>query len=159
MTATIQHERRRPWPRRLTPATIAAVLIVSSGLFASVKFRMRDPLLAVQGAIDSQILVELAVWGAAGIWVLAEASRSGVRWMLARPRHFGSGLGVFALFVFSAAVATLYSTSPLLAIVRATQWIVLIGLGGVAFIHLRDRNDVASGHSTTGKGFPSDIYL
>lgn len=144
MTTTVRTARRRPWTSRLTPAAVAASLIALSGLFASVKFRIRDPLLSVQGAIDSQILIELAVWGVAGAWVLAEAVSSDVRWTLARPRHFGTGLGVLALFVFSAAVATLYSTSPLLALVRATQWIILIGLGAVSYIHLKQRRDLMS---------------
>jgi O-antigen ligase len=102
----------------------AAALSVSIALLlvAGTKFRARDALASVDGIVDQQILLELALFGAvaaaaAGAWI-----GSGARARM-RPIEFA-----IAAYCAIALISTLWSVAPALTLVRSAQVAVVAAL-------------------------------
>lgn len=110
---------------RHKPATAAgfgAFLV----LLAATKFRVRDPMASVSGAVDAQVVMELALYGWIGALTLALTGHLRNRTSLSRAEI---ALGVY---VTLATVSALWSPVMLLTLVRAAQLGVLLVFAFVA---------------------------
>ena len=130
--------------RRLTaPAhttSLASALLLAL-LSTELKFRERDAVAAVGGAIDLQILVEVVVWGVVGLWVVFQLHRRGFN-PLRRSRRptFDPTLRLLSAIVGAICVTTLWAPTAV-AKVRAAQWIVLLGWAVLAVQVMSDEDD------------------
>ena len=101
-----------------------ALAIVLCATASELKFRSRSGTAAVEGAIDAQIIVELAVWGLVGLALLVHLLRRGRSFTSLLPVNVGPALraasALAALIVFGSLVAF----QPL-SIVRAGQFVFL----------------------------------
>ncbi|HET9011446.1 MAG TPA: O-antigen ligase family protein [Gemmatimonadaceae bacterium] len=126
----------RRYPAGALAAAVFAVLI------AATKFRMRDPMASLEGELDSQVVLELALFAIAGCFVAGallggdrnrpqrwrELRPSGVEWML-------------VAYVLLALGSVLWSSAPMLTAVRATELAVVLLLG-VALRRVRGPDNV-----------------
>jgi O-antigen ligase len=102
---------------------VASVLLIVSAAF---KFRVRSADLALQGNVDSQVLVELALFAAAGVWILlrrliSESSGTRPRRRLADR----SPLRVMRIFALVALVTSAWSPTSI-ASIRAVQYVIAV---------------------------------
>jgi exopolysaccharide production protein ExoQ len=110
----------------------AALGLLILSLSSILKFRTRDPLLTLGGAVDDQVLSELAVWGIAFLWLAFRVLKDGSRTILNRPRDLARPVALLGLYTLLIVASSLYSPTGTTAIVRAGQWFVLFGV--VAYI-------------------------
>ena len=104
---------------------VASVLLIVSSTF---KFRTRGANLALQGSVDSQILVELALFAAAGVWIFLR--RLIGEWCVTRPRRRLAGrspLRVMRIFALIALVTSAWSPTSISSI-RAVQYVIAVEL-------------------------------
>lgn len=95
-------------------------------LIAGTKFRLRDPTASLGTELDTQILLELALYGLVGVGLLTIWLTRG-NWGGVTARE-----SVVFLYVVVALLSTLWSLTPLLTLVRAVQLLVLAGLAVLA---------------------------
>ena len=111
-------------PRAALTAAVFAVLV------AGTKFRMRDPTASLDGDLDSQVMLELALFAAAGCAVLGAVrtlSRGGrLDWNALKPVGVEWALVAYALF---AGTSALWSPTPTLTLVRTGQLFVVLAVG------------------------------
>lgn len=119
----------RPRPSqllRLTPLSASAVLAILA-LVPEAKFRLREASATFGGSADLQILMEIAIYGAVGIWAGLIALRG-----LADGRYRFRQLGPTLKALMAVNVFILASGATSLSIrsgVRAVQFTVLVVLG------------------------------
>lgn len=106
------------WRDRRAQATAAVWWMVLALIVATeYKLRKRGNDQTVSGSVDAFILLELAVYGAIGLYVLVKL----------RPNLRPVPIVVWTVgWCLTAAVSTLYAPSPLLAIVRAAQLVIVV---------------------------------
>jgi O-antigen ligase len=103
--------------------SIVAVLLIVSSTF---KFRHRSADLALQGNADSEVLLELAVFGATGAWLCIRRLLN--EWVAATPRRTlpaRSALRIMRLFAFAALITSAWSPTSI-APVRAVQYVIAV---------------------------------
>lgn len=95
-------------------------------LLAGTKFRVRDATASLDGALDAQVAMELAVFAMVGIGAVAA-------WLAAADRRpVTSGEKAIAAYVGIALLSVAWSESPMLTLVRAGQLAVLALMAVVA---------------------------
>lgn len=84
------------------------------------KFRVRDPAAALSGGIDSSILIELALYGVAGIYVVTRHVR------MRLPSRPPAALFLMYCFVGLVLLSVTYSEYPQYSLVRALQMLIIV---------------------------------
>jgi O-antigen ligase len=108
----------------------ASLLWIVMMLGVSVSFRRRDPgLLMTSEALDSQVLAELAISIACGLYV---SFRAAPRLKRVVSTLASSPLKWILVYAFAALLSTAYSSSPALTLVTSMQLLVALGLLGTA---------------------------
>lgn len=103
-------------------------LVVLLLLASKLDVRVRDPSLAVQGVVDTQILVELAIWAIVGAWAAGRLLRSH-RWLMEGfPGQLGPALKWYVPIGLMSLVSALLLRGSALTVVRAAQLLVLLAL-------------------------------
>jgi O-antigen ligase len=114
---------RSPRSRQVKPSHRAGAFILLITASEVTLRQARDAQLALQGSIDLQILIQLAVWGAVGAW-LAFLSLSGGAGRVTSLTEPGPAVRVLMFVSVVVFTASLYAPS-VLATVRAVQFIIL----------------------------------
>jgi hypothetical protein len=110
------------YPRAVIAASFPIILL------AGTKFRMRDPNASLAGALDAQVLLELALYALVGAGVCAA-------WLSAADRRRMTWVeGILAGYAGIALASTMWSVAPALTLVRAAQLAVI---GGLAIVSVR----------------------
>lgn len=117
--------RSAPW----LYAVFLVILVVGSDL----QFRSRDAFAALAGQADWQVLLELALWGLVGAWVLWRLLSDASGFLRGFPAGVGPALRCYSLVVGLTVVSAL-RTGQALSIVRTAQLVILLGL--VLLMHL-----------------------
>jgi len=91
------------------------------------KLRSRDPLDSFRGEYDLSVIVNIAVWLFAGIWILAHILPMFLKKPVFKNLHSLHALAFF--FTFSLALSTLVSPVPLMTGFRAFQVLCMILFG------------------------------
>lgn len=104
---------------RIAVASAIPILLV-----AATDFRSRDPSAAIAGQVDAQIWLELGLYAAAGCVAL--------RWYFLHPIRLSANRGILGLALFGgmAVLSATWSPIPMLTLVRALQWWVIIAVAG-----------------------------
>lgn len=97
-------------PRLAVVASFAGVLV------ANTKFRTREAEASLSGIVDAQILLEIALYGAIGLGLLAIYAAGHLN-----RRRITAAEGVVAAYVGIAALSTVWSLAPMLTLVRSAQ--------------------------------------
>lgn len=118
MSALTPAVRRHLEPRRLAGALL--LLAVATEF----KFRERDATLAISGAIDAQIMFELAVWAAVAAWVGLHVIRGPRPERLFVPRSVGPAQRIVLAICLLGILSSLPTGSPL-AVVRSLQYTIM----------------------------------
>jgi O-Antigen ligase len=106
-----------------------ALALVTLSTASDMKFRLRDPTAALQGAIDAQVAFELGVWLVMALWGLAIMTAGGRRIADADLRSdIGPALRVFVVVALVSVMSCVYAPTPTLAAVRGGQLVVLASL-------------------------------
>jgi O-antigen ligase len=115
--------------RLLFRTGVAFVLLIAA---SEVKFRLRSPQAALHSSVDTQVAIELLLWGAVGLWVLRRRAPGFLRSSggPGRPRtrmspRSGSALQALRGVTVLAVVSSLYGGLNV-AVVRAFQIGVLV---------------------------------
>lgn len=95
-------------------------------LIAGTKFRMRDPAASLDGVMDAQILLEIALFAVIGVGALGVWIAEGARLRMRMVETLIVGYAALAL------LSTLWSIAPALTLVRATQLLIVSGFAIVA---------------------------
>lgn len=104
-----------------------AVLVVLL-LASKIDVRVRDPQLALQGVVDTQIMLELGIWAAVGAWALLRLCRPR-RWLMhAFPSQLGPALQWYGLIAVMSTLSALLLRGAPLPVVRALQLMVIVTL-------------------------------
>lgn len=112
----------------IRPGHVYGGVIVLLLLASKLDVRVRDPSLAVQGVVDTQILVELAIWTIAGAWITARLVRGRAWLMDGFPGQLGPGLKWYVPIGLMSLVSALLLRGSALTVVRALQLLVLLAL-------------------------------
>lgn len=97
-------------PRLAVAASFAGVLV------ANTKFRIREADASLSGLVDAQIMLEIGLYGAIGLGLLAIFAAG----RLDRRRITGAE-GIVAAYAAIAMLSTVWSLAPMLTLVRSTQ--------------------------------------
>jgi O-antigen ligase len=89
------------------------------------KFRLRDPLASLEGAIDPVVVLHLVVWACGGLWVLARLYPAAVRRGILPPVNRAQALG--ALFILELSLSLWQSPGILLTAFTLGQFAVMLG--------------------------------
>lgn len=109
---------------RLAPAQLAGIFFVVLALATELRFRRRDPTLALEGEADSAILAELAIWALVGGWITWQLIRSGwLDWGLIK--RSGTTLK-FLTAVAVMIVVSSYFAPGSISLVRGVQYATLV---------------------------------
>lgn len=115
-------------PAWLTPGHQHGVALVVLLLASKVDVRVRDPRLALEGVVDTQILLELSVWAAVGAWVLFRLCQP-LSWLMhAFPSRLGPALQWYGLIAVMSVMSALLLRGAPLPVVRALQLMVIVAL-------------------------------
>lgn len=125
-----------------SPAARYGALLVVLVVASELQFRHRDPSLALEGDADAQILAQLAVWGAAGLWVAWRGLRDARPFIRSLPHGLGPAMKAMAVIALMNLAWGAYAGSPL-SIARAVQFAIMVAV--VAMIH----GDVVAGRLST----------
>jgi exopolysaccharide production protein ExoQ len=111
-----RQQRRKTWLDDWWFAACGIALILGSDY----KTRVRPPGQAISGGIDSSVLIELALYGLVGIYVLLRHFRLPLRIQLTPHLYF------MCCFVGLVMISALYSPYPQYAIVRSCQLLIVL---------------------------------
>src|SRR4030095_11550046 len=89
------------------------------------KFRLRDPLASLEGAIDLVVVLHLVVWSCGALWVLARLYPGVVRRGIVPPVNPAQALG--ALFILALTLSAWQSPGILLTVFTLGQLAVMLG--------------------------------
>lgn len=128
----------RRWSAAQAPGQWYGAVLVALVLVSKVDIRGRDPKLALQGSVDTQIAVELGCWAIAGCWVALRLLQRRQWLFSAFPSRLGPALQVY-LLIGTLSVLTAALAGIPLTLVRALQLLILLALGVLI------QRDVSSG--------------